>query len=107
MRSNFLFKIYTKCESFFLKVDEAQLSRAPCEKVVKHCFAVLDRNAKQVKSILAKPRVWEKSIPTYAHLQVLESDEFEDISLELMKTIIRRDTLALNSELVVWHADAR
>lgn len=67
------------------QVDEAQLSRAPCEKVVKHCFTVLDRNAKQV----------------------LESDEFEDISLELMKTIIRRDTLALSSELIVWHAVAR
>merc|ERR1719458_1135142 len=67
------------------QVDEAQLSRAPCEKVVKHCFTVLDRNAKQV----------------------LESDEFEDISLELMKKIIRRDSLALSSELIVWHAVAR
>ena len=36
-----------------------------------------------------------------------ESDEFEDISLELMKKIIRRDTLALTSELIVWHAVAR
>ena len=43
----------------------------------------------------------------WSETQVLESDEFEDISLELMKKIIRRDTLALNSELIVWHAVAR
>lgn len=67
------------------QVDDAQLARAPCEKVIKHCFSVLDRNAKQV----------------------LESDEFEDISLALVKAIVRRDTLVLPSELVAWHAVAR
>lgn len=67
------------------QVDEAQLSRAPCEKVIKHCFSVLDRNAKQV----------------------LDSDEFEDTSLELMKAIIRRDSLVISSELAVWRAVAR
>lgn len=67
------------------QVDEAQLSRAPCDKVIKHCFNIVDMNAKQV----------------------LESDEFEDISLELMKSIIRRDTLLLPTELTVWHAVGR
>ena len=54
----------------------------PCEKVIKHCFNIIDKNAKKV----------------------LESDEVEDISLELMKDIIRRDTLRLSSELTVLEA---
>ena len=37
----------------------------------------------------------------------MESDEFEDISLALVKAIVRRDTLVIPSELVVWHAVAR
>lgn len=53
-----------------------------CEKVVERCFDVIDKNAKKV----------------------LESDEFEDISLELMKDIIRRDSLQLSSELTVLEA---
>lgn len=52
------------------------------EKVFEHCFDVIDRNAKKV----------------------LESDEFEDISLELVKDIIKRDTLRLSSELTVLEA---
>ena len=52
------------------------------EKVIKECYSIVDRNAKKV----------------------LESDEFEDISLELMTDIIRRDTLRLSSELTVLEA---
>ena len=37
-----------KIKLFVVQVDDAQLARAPCEKVIKHCFSVLDRNAKQV-----------------------------------------------------------
>ena len=54
-----------------------------------------------------KIKLCKKQFSTAPFNQVLESDEFEDISLELMKKIIRRDTLALSSELIVWHAVAR
>jgi len=52
------------------------------QKVFEHCFDVIDRNAKKV----------------------LESDEFEDISLELVKDVIKRDTLRLSSEVTVLEA---
>jgi len=53
-----------------------------CLKVFEHCFDVIDKNAKKV----------------------LESDDFEDLSLELVKDIIKRDTLRLSSELTVLEA---
>jgi len=52
------------------------------QKVFEHCYDVIDKNAKKV----------------------LESDEFEDISIELVKDIIKRDTLSLSSELTVLEA---
>eukprot|EP00090_Calanus_glacialis_P038489 TRINITY_DN67147_c0_g1_i1.p1 TRINITY_DN67147_c0_g1~~TRINITY_DN67147_c0_g1_i1.p1 ORF type:complete len:287 (-),score=63.35 TRINITY_DN67147_c0_g1_i1:368-1228(-) len=53
-----------------------------CAIVIKRCFEVIDRNAKQI----------------------LSSRQIEDISLQLLKSIIRRDTLCISSELVVWRA---
>ena len=46
-----------------------------CEAVISNCFEIIDKNAKKV----------------------LESDEFEDISLELLEDIIKRDGLELPS----------
>ena len=46
-----------------------------CEKVICNCFEIIDKNAKKI----------------------LESDEFEDISLQLVKEIIKRDGLELSS----------
>ena len=42
---------------------------------MKRCFTIIDKNAKLV----------------------LESDDFEDVSLELLKHIIKRDTLEIDS----------
>jgi len=54
----------------------------PCELVMKRCFNIIDKNAKLV----------------------LESDDFEDVSLELLKHIIKRDSLEIDSELLVLEA---
>ena len=43
--------------------------------MITNCFEIIDKNAKKV----------------------LESDEFEDISLQLLKEIIKRDPLQLSS----------
>ena len=46
--------------------------------MISNCFEIIDKNAKKV----------------------LESDEFEDISLELLEDIIRRDGLELSSGIM-------
>ena len=50
--------------------------------IVRLCFHLIDKTAKKV----------------------LESDEIEDISLDLLKSIIQRDSLCVPSELSVWQA---
>ena len=50
--------------------------------IIRHCFHHIDKNARTI----------------------LESDEVEDISLDLLKAIIKRDSLCLPSELCVWQA---
>lgn len=57
-------------------------NQKPCEKVIQHCFSLVDKHANVV----------------------LESDEFEDISLDLVKDIIKRDSLCIASELTVFLA---
>ena len=47
--------------------------------MISNCFEIIDKNAKKV----------------------LESDEFEDISLELLEDIIRRDGLELSSGIYI------
>ena len=47
--------------------------------MISNCFEIIDKNAKKV----------------------LESDEFEDISLELLEDIIRRDGLELPSGIAI------
>ena len=49
------------------------------ERVINNCFTIIDKNAKKV----------------------LESDEFEDIDLELLNQIISRDGLELPSGKVM------
>jgi len=57
-------------------------NQRPCQKVIQHCFSIVDEHAKVV----------------------LESDEWEELSLELVRMIISRDSLAISSELTVFMA---
>ena len=51
--------------------------------MISNCFEIIDKNAQKV----------------------LESDEFEDISLELLEDIIRRDGLELSSGNAIFDND--
>ena len=51
--------------------------------MINNCFEIIDKNAKKV----------------------LESDEFEDISLELLEDIIKRDGLELPSGNAIFDKD--
>ena len=68
---------YTKVQEAIQKIMEYEPRH-----IVRHCFHLIDKTAKKV----------------------LESDEIEDISLDLLKSIIRRDSLCVPSELSVWQA---
>ena len=66
------------------KVQEANQNIMENEPrhIVRHCFDLIDKTAKKV----------------------LESEEIEDIGLFLLKSIIRRDSLFVSSELCVLQA---
>jgi len=52
------------------------------EIILRECFEIIDKNASKI----------------------IENDEFEDISIDLLKSIIGRDSLHLSGELKLWIA---
>ena len=65
-----------------IQKDNQNILEPDARSIIRHCFLHIDKNARKV----------------------LESDEVEDISLELLKAIIQRDSLCVPSELCVWQA---